>query len=190
MANKKALFIVHHRLNRSPGQRYRFEQFFSFLEENGIECHLSNILSEAEDKTLYTSRNVIKKVLIALKAYKKRYKNLKEINNYNLIVIYREALMTRSIYFEKMFYKKGIPLVFDFDDAIWVKDVSHVNRFFSWFKDENKIKKILPLCAHVTCGNQYLKDFALKYNQNVTILPSTVDLSLYKKIPSQRKIAT
>ena len=76
MANKKALFIVHHRLNRSPGQRYRFEQFFSFLEENGIECYLSNILSEAEDKTLYTSRNVIKKGLIALKAYKKRYKNL------------------------------------------------------------------------------------------------------------------
>ncbi len=70
MPNKRVLFIVHHRLDRSPGQRYRFEQFFPFLEENGIECHLSNILTEAEDKTLYTSRNFIKKALIALNAIK------------------------------------------------------------------------------------------------------------------------
>ena len=61
MANKKALFIVHHRLNRSPGQRYRFEQFFSFLEENGIECHLSNILSEAEDKHYTLQETSLKK---------------------------------------------------------------------------------------------------------------------------------
>ena len=29
----------------------------------------------------------------------------------------------------------------DFDDAIWVKDVSNVNKKLSWFKDEKKIEK-------------------------------------------------
>ena len=45
-------------------------------------------------------------------------------------------------------------------------------------KDEKK-EKILPLCKHVTCGNQYLANFAKKFNANVTIIPSTVDTDKY-----------
>ena len=29
----RVLFLAPHRLNRSPSQRYRFEQYISFLEE-------------------------------------------------------------------------------------------------------------------------------------------------------------
>ena len=73
-------------------------------------------------------------------------------------------------------------MVYDFDDAIWVKDVSEVNKKISFFKDEKKIEKILPLCKYVTCGNEYLANFALKFNSNVVIIPSTVDTDIYKPI--------
>ena len=178
--NKKILFVAHHRLDRSPGQRYRFEQYFSYLSENGVYCELANIISEKDDQILYNSYNYIKKGLIALNAYRKRYLNYKNIKNYDLIVLYREAVLTRSIVFEKLFASSGVPLVFDFDDAIWIKDVSKVNRSISFLKNEKKIEKILPLCTHVTCGNDYLKNYALKFNSNVTILPSTVNTDLYK----------
>ena len=42
----KVLFITLHRLNRSPGQRFRFEQYLSFLEANGFDWEISNLLSE------------------------------------------------------------------------------------------------------------------------------------------------
>lgn len=187
---KKILFIAHHRLDRSPGQRYRFEQYFNYFTENGFHCHLSNILDEADDKILYSKGNYLKKLAIALNAYKKRSQNLEKIHQYDLVVIYREAILTRSIYFEKQIAKSGIPIIFDFDDAIWVKDVSAGNKWLSFMKSSNKIKGILPFCAHVTAGNNYLADFARQYNNNVTVIPSTIDTEKYVPMVKTNKVVT
>ena len=75
---KKILFIAHHRLDRSPGQRYRFEQYFPYLSDNGFTCELANIISEKDDHILYNSFNYLKKGFIAFSAYKKRYLNYKK----------------------------------------------------------------------------------------------------------------
>ena len=184
---KKILFIAHHRFDRSPGQRYRFEQYFSYLEENGISCKLSNIISEEDDKILYSHGNYFSKAKIALRAYMSRKKELKSIKEYDLVVIYREAILTRSTFFEKRLAKTGVPVLFDFDDAVWVKDVSKGNQRISFLKNSNKIREILPLCTHVTAGNSYLKEFALKYNKNVTIIPSTIDTDKYKEIEKAKE---
>ena len=48
---------------------------------------------------------------------------------------------TKSTLFENYISKKNIPIVYDFDDAIWVKDVSEVNKKISFLKDEKKIEK-------------------------------------------------
>ena len=45
----RVLFIASHRLNRSPSQRYRFEQYFNFLKKNGFHCELSYIISKKDD---------------------------------------------------------------------------------------------------------------------------------------------
>ena len=54
------------------------------------------------------------------------------------------------------------------------KDITHESR--------DKIKKILPLVSHVSVGNSYLKEFALKFNKSVSIIPSTIDTDKYKEI--------
>ena len=184
---KKILFLAHHRIDRSPGQRYRFEQFFDYLELKGIQCFLAYIINEEDEKALYHSKNILKKIKIGLNSYKRRWIHTSEIDQYDLIVIYREVLPTKSIYFEKYIAKKNIPIIYDFDDAIWVKDVSEVNKKISFLKDEKKIEKILPLCKHITCGNEYLASFARKINSNVTIIPSTVDTDLYQPIIKSSK---
>lgn len=153
---KKILFIAHHRIDRAPGQRYRFEQYFSYLEENGVVCDLKNIISEADDKILYSHGNYLKKALIGLKSLRKRKGDLKSISQYDLVVVFREAILTSSIFFEKRLVKSGVPVLFDFDDAIWVKDVSKGNQRLSFLKNPDKIKKILPLVSHVSAGNSYL----------------------------------
>ena len=150
-------------MDRSPGQRYRFEQYFSFLQKNGVSSELANIISAEDDKVLYASGKYHKKAVIGLGAIIKRYNQLKTIDEFDLVVIYREAILTGSIFFEKKLAKKGIPILFDFDDAIWVKDVSQGNKSLSFLKNANKIKEILPFCNHVTAGNAYLKNFASQY---------------------------
>lgn len=98
---KRVLFIAHHRLDRAPGQRYRFEQYFDWFKENGIECVLSNLLDEEDDRNLYKRRNYWNKFKIALKSWSKRRKDLKRIKDFDLVVIYREAKITRGMALRK-----------------------------------------------------------------------------------------
>ena len=179
---KKILFIASHRPNRAPGQRFRFEMFFDELEKAGFGVELSFLLDEEADRILYSKGNYFKKGLIALQSLRKRKADLKRAKDFDLVVIFREALMTRSIFFEKALAQAQVPMIFDFDDAIWIKDVSANNRILSVLKDENKIKKILPLCSAVTAGNAYLADFAKPYNPQVHIIPSTIDEGIHKPI--------
>ena len=61
---KKILFIVDHRLNRSPSQRYRFEQYLSYFNEQGFDWKLSEIITEKDDAIFYKPGNYLKKVPI------------------------------------------------------------------------------------------------------------------------------
>lgn len=172
---KRILFIASHRQGRAPGQRFRFEMFFDELEKAGMDYELSYLLDEKDDAIFYRKGHYLKKLGIAVKSYQKRLKDLKRINEFDLVVIFREALMTRSLFFEKGVAKAGVPIVFDFDDAIWIRDVSKANRAIAWVKNPNKIKSILPLCAGVTAGNAYLAEFAKAFNRHVYVIPSTID---------------
>jgi len=56
----KILFIVQHRFNRSPGQRYRCEQYIPYLESHGFECVYSPLIAtKAEDDALYNSHSLL-----------------------------------------------------------------------------------------------------------------------------------
>src|ERR1700742_323496 len=135
---KKILFIAPHRPGRSPGQRFRFEQYLSFLEQNGFACELSFIITEADDKLLYKKGHYIQKYLIHRRAIQKRKLDAARANAFDIIFIFREALVTGSTQFEKLFRKSKAKIVFDFDDAIWHLDVSEANRMFGWLKKPGK----------------------------------------------------
>ncbi len=92
--------------------------------------------------------------------------------------------MLGRAWFERSIAKSGVPMVFDFDDAVFVAYKSPSNGYLSYLKFPGKTATICRLSAHVIAGNQYLADYALKENGNVTIIPTTIDTEKY--IPSQR----
>ncbi len=179
--NKKILYIVQHRFNRSPGQRYRCEQYIKVLERNGFECTYSPIIvDEEEDKALYQSRSMLAKGLIFLKAIYRRIKDVWRASSYDIVFIYREAFMTGSLFFEKRLKATGARLVYDFDDAIWLPDVSEVNKSLAWLKRPGKTADIAALCDLVIVGNTYLAAYAGQYNKNAVVFPSTIDMDYYR----------
>jgi glycosyltransferase involved in cell wall biosynthesis len=178
---RKVLIITNHRKDRSPGQRFRFEQYLDFLSSNGYELHFSNLFNEDDDRKLYSKGSIMDKFLIYRKCLKVRKDNLKNINDYDIIFIFREAIMTGSIKFEKAFSKSRAKLIYDFDDAIWIPNVSDANKRFEFLKDSSKTGKIIELCDMVFAGNQYLADYASKFNNNVKIVPTTIDTDEYIK---------
>ena len=113
----KILIIADHRLNRSPSQRYRFEQYLAYFKSQGFEWQLSEIITEKDDAVFYKPGNYRKKVLIILKSFLIRFKDLQRVKSYDVIFIQREALLVGSSFFEKQLSKR-CPVVFDFDDSI------------------------------------------------------------------------
>ena len=177
----KALFIVMHRKDRSPGQRFRHEQYLSYLEENGFECEISYIIDKKADKFFYKSGNFLGKAEVALKSISKRFSDLQKAKQADIVFIYREALFLGSTWFERQIQKSKAKTIFDFDDAIWIQDVSKANRYFSFLKNPDKTASLIGLVDRVFAGNQYLADYASQFNSSVAIIPTTIDTEEYQR---------
>jgi glycosyltransferase involved in cell wall biosynthesis len=187
MAERKVLFVVQHRWDRSPGQRYRCEQYIPYLKQAGFDCIYSPILiNEKEDKDFYTPGNYFKKLLLFAKGILRRVKDVLRANEFDIIFIYREAFMTGTVLFEKLLKKSGVKIIYDFDDAIWHHDISEGNKAIGWLKRAEKTNDIIALADLVFAGNGYLASHALQFNKNVAVIPSTIDLNYYRIVPAKK----
>jgi glycosyltransferase involved in cell wall biosynthesis len=181
--SKKILFIAAHRPDRSPSQRFRFEQYLDYLKANGFDYDFSFLISEKNDRKFYTPGNLRTKSAIFIKSLIRRMRDSWRASGYDIVFVQREAFMTGSTYFERKFKRSGAKLVFDFDDAIWNLDVSEGNKRFGWLKKPGKTAELLAISDLVIAGNQYLADYAHHHNPNVVIIPTTIDMREYVPVP-------
>jgi len=177
---KKVLFIAPHRPNRAPSQRFRFEQYLSFLENEGYCPTFSFLLSEKQDKMFYGKGNILKKTFLLFNKFFYRLKDVYRARNYDLVFIQREAFFMGPAIIEFLLSKLKTPLIFDFDDSIWLPNVSNANKKFTRLKSYGKTAKIIKYADLVFAGNAYLAEYALKYNKSVEIVPTTIDTEEYK----------
>lgn len=178
------MIIAAHRPNRSPSQRFRFEQYLHFLSQNGVDAHLSYLISARDDEALYSPGKFGHKFRILFKSYLKRWKDVLTCGRYDVVLIQREAIMTRTVLFERLLSWRR-PVIYDFDDAIWKMDVSEANRKLSWMKNPSKTGRIIQLSKVVMAGNHYLRQYALQFSQQVVVVPTTVDTDIFRPLPKK-----
>lgn len=180
----RILFQTIHRPDRSPSQRFRYEQYLNFFLQKGFSCEFSYLLNEAQDKLYYSPGAWLGKGGIVLQSTIKR---LKETRNQapDIVFVQREGFMLGSSWFEHKMAKKSA-LVFDFDDAIWLADVSAQNKGFGWLKSGRKTAEIITASHHVIAGNAYLADYARQFNLKTTVIPTTIDTDYHRPLISKR----
>lgn len=176
---KKVLFVCLHRPDRSPSQRFRFEQYIGYLNRNGYQCKFSWLLNARDDKYFYSRGRLFHKGWIVLKSIWKRTREILQASGYDIVFVQREVFMLGTAFFEKRFAKKT-KLIFDFDDSIWVQNVSEANKVFSVFKNAAKTNEVIRIANLIFAGNNYLADYAKQFNQSVVIVPTTIDTDIYK----------
>jgi glycosyltransferase involved in cell wall biosynthesis len=177
---RKILFLVAHRPGRSPGQRFRFEQYLDYLHQNGFECTISYLIDQHDDEVFYAKGKYVSKGLFVLKSIRQRIQDLKRAKEFDIIFLYREAHMLGSTWFEEKLHKMGLKMVVDFDDSIWLKDISNGNQNLAFLKRPSKTHKIVALCDTCIVGNQYLADYAKQFNKNVYVIPTTINTDHYQ----------
>lgn len=184
-ATKKVLFCTLHRPDRSPSQRFRFEQYIRYLNANGFACEHLFLLDAQRDKAFYSPGGYLKKARILIGAISKLYRASRH-SHYDIVFVQREAFMLGTSFFERRFGKKA-KLIFDFDDSIWLQNVSDGNKRLAFLKNAEKTADIIRLADLVFAGNGYLADYARRFNKQVVIVPTTIDTEEYAPAPPKRE---
>jgi len=175
----KILFIVPYPLAKSPSQRFRFEQYFETLTQNGWHYHVQSFVNDKGWAILYQPGKELLKIWIMWTGLLKRSLIPFHLYAYDFIFIHREAAPFGPPIFEwmlaKVFRKK---IIYDFDDAIWLTDRKNESFWLRLLKWRGKVAAICEWSYCVSAGNQYLFNFARQHNLNVVLNPTTIDTEL------------
>ena len=166
--------------------RYRVNQFFPFLEENGIECSFSPLMNIKFFRILHKQGQILYKILGVAWFSLRRFLDVFRALRYDVVFVQREALMVGPPVVEWLIAKViRRPVVFDFDDALFLgSDGRARERWIRMLKWPQKIVSILRLSSHVIVSTPYLQAYAAQYNPRVTVIPSVLDCQ--KFIPVRR----
>lgn len=150
------------------------------LENQGVEYKIFSFLTPQTNQILYKKGHYFAKVWGTMQGYFRRWAHVFSLSKYSHVFIFREAAPLGPPIYEwviaKILRKK---IVYDFDDAIWLKNTSSENRMVSALKWHGKVKHICRWSWKISCGNSYLADFASKYNDQVIINPTTIDTAYH-----------
>lgn len=165
---------------RSPGQRFRFEQYFGVLRAAGIDVEVAPFLDARTSSILYAHGSNYNKMAGVLVGFIHRLKLARRFREYDRIFIFREAAPLGPPIIEWLAFRSRKPVVYDFDDAIFIRNVSEANRIIGWLKFPSKVCYVTRRSELVMVCNGYLRDWAAGLNENAVIVPTTVDLDYHR----------
>lgn len=183
----KILFIVPYPPGEAPSQRFRFEQYFSILWKNGHSFKVSPFLSLSAWKILYRPGHLFAKLLALFQGYFRRILDLFSLYRFDVVFIHREASPFGPPWIEWLITRVLRKFtIYDFDDAIWIPNASDSNNKLTMsLKYFNNPAKICAWASRISVGNQYLGDFARKYNKDVVYNPTTIDTAEHHNITTE-----
>ena len=186
---KNVLLSVLHRPDRTPSQRFRIEEFIPYLEKNGFKINFSYLLDAKDDKEFYSPGNLMAKARILAKSTGIRLKNVLLEPSPDVVFVQREAYMLGTSYFERQLKKRGAKVIFDFDDSIWLQNVSEGNKRLGFLKNPKKTNDLIKIADLVFAGNEFLAAHARKLTDpdKVVVVPTTIDTKEYTPVPQPKR---
>jgi glycosyltransferase involved in cell wall biosynthesis len=172
---KILLFSKYSRLGASS--RLRSYQFLPYLESQGLNITLAPLFGDEYIIGLYTGKA---SAAVIIGAYLKRIFNILMARNFDLFWIEKELLPLLPAWFELGLISKNIPLVVDYDDAIFHNYEHHKNLAVRTILGE-KIDRIMSRADLVIAGNDYLAIRSIKAGaRRVEKIPTVVDIKRYE----------
>lgn len=156
--------------------RVRSYQYLPYLEKHSVLVDVAPLLDDTYVKDLYAGSVSKWRVLLA---YIRRTWKLLNLGSYDLIWLEKEAYPWLPAYFELIFLRRKIPVVVDYDDAVFHRYDTHQSALVQFLLGQ-KIDRIMSAADMVIAGSEYLIGRAnLAGAQRVEKLPTVVNMSCY-----------
>lgn len=161
---------------RAASTRQRLLQFLPYLNEHGVKVEYLPLFGD--DHLLRLAEGHKADPVKTLRAYINRLAQLVSRKDHDLLWIHYELFPYLPGVFERFARWSRVPIVCDFDDAIFHMYDDHrlpvVRKLLG-----HKLVPLLKSASACSCGNAYLLDYVSRYCDNSTIIPTVVDTQVY-----------
>ena len=155
-----------------PSSRYRIYQYIPYLREEGIEVNICPLFKEGWFHILdmrWPPLRAVAKAIYAMTRLFVRIGDLLKVGRYDLYVLEHQAFPCLPTFLEKIAKRINPHMLLEFDDAIFLTPLHG-----------KKIPKLIAMSQHVIVGNDYLRNYALRFNPHVSVIPTAVDTERYR----------
>jgi glycosyltransferase involved in cell wall biosynthesis len=157
--------------------RHRVLQYLPRLAEAGIEVDHHALIPDDYVLSL-ASQDGYSRAALA-RRYRDRFRQLRAAKHYDLIWVYAEMFPKLPAAFERLVFRSGRPILYDIDDAFFHQYDDHPRAPMRWLLG-GKLEPLLRGARLCCCGNDYLRDYALRFCPDARVLPTVVDTEIYR----------
>ena len=168
-AGPRVLFLTLYP-EQAPSPRYRVYQLLPALRELGIDCEASPLLDTDGFRLSRQPGRHVRKAAAMLAAAWRRYRTIKRSGQYDLVYLLKGAYSYGPPVFERMLGRSGTPLLFDFDDAIHIPQVSVHHKLLDRLKSHERVPETIQLASRVVVPNDYLATYSRTFHDRVTVV--------------------
>jgi glycosyltransferase involved in cell wall biosynthesis len=143
---------------RISAARFRVRQYIGALRSHGI-----GLEEFSAPFGSYPPRNRLLRPFWGIASLGSRIPGIVRSHRYDVVLLQRELLST----FFTLEPLTNRPRVLDVDDAIWLR------------RNGSFARRLACICDSVICGNSFLAEHFERWNSNVSILPTAVDVDRF-----------
>jgi glycosyltransferase involved in cell wall biosynthesis len=157
--------------------RLRLMQYVPALEDAGFTITAASLFDDEYLQALYSGRRVDTR---ALRSLLTRFGQCRSYRDADMIWLEKEMFPWLPWCFERFSLPMHIPVVSDYDDAIFHNYDLHSSAFVRHVLG-NKIDRVMSNSVLVTAGNRYLAERAERAGaRRVEVVPTVVDTAVYQ----------
>lgn len=175
---------------RGASSRVRFLQYCPKLEGQGFIVNHEPLFSDDYIESLQSGQARRHMAILSILSLMRRIKALHTAARLDAIWVEKDALPWLPALLELALIPKNVPLVLDYDDAVFHQYDMHPNPVVRWLLGA-KHKAVMRRATLVVAGNHYIADYARRAGARwVESLPTVVDLDRYEPARFQSSIDT
>lgn len=175
----RRLLVLSRYTRLGASSRLRTDQYIGSLEEAGFEVTLHPFFDDSYLQGLYAGGGGFRGKLKIFFYFARRLFALISTRRVDVVWLEKEALPWFPWLLERLFLP-GVPIVSDFDDAVFHRYDQHRSRWVRKFLGR-KIDSVMAASTLVTAGNEYLAVRARAAGAPyVQVVPTVVDVARYQ----------
>ena len=168
--------------------RFRLTGMLPYLRARGWDVHFEPFVDEKFLDGFYTKGSRFKKAKYLATRSLESLAFAAKVSDVDAVFIQREASLIGPPYVEFVLRSlKRLPIIFDFDDAIWELNLSQSRHPIAAraLKAPNKCWHTMRGAAGVIAGSNYLAERAREVNSEVTVVPTVVSSKAWTPLPGR-----